>query len=533
MTKKGAVAWPPPRRDGSTLCPFTSPRSSASREDIRALQLEKLKETVAYAYERVPYYRQKLDEMGVAPSDIQTLEDVRKLPFTDKAVLRETFPFGLFAVPLDDIRELHSSSGTTGKPVVVGYTDDDMAVWSECIARLVQMAGVVPGDIAQMAFGYGMFTGGFGLHYGLQRLGCAMIPAGSGNTERHIQMIEDYGTTVLVLVATPSYAMHICEVGEKMGYDWEKSPLRVGLFGGEPCPPGLKAEIERRMHIVCTDNYGLTEVMGPGVSGECLAERYQQHIAEDHFLWEVIDPETGEPVGEGEMGELVLTPLCKQGIPVLRYRTHDLTAVHTEPCACGRTLARMDKVRSRSDDMLIIRGTNVFPSQIEDVLTGIEEVTPHYHIIVETRGGMDALETELRPRGLPRPSRPWTPCAPVSPRSSRARCSWRQRCAWSSPAASSVRSARPSTSTTGARSSPVLRLRRKGFIGYDGKRRDRGDTRRRPLRAVADRAHARGQHLRRAHRMARGEVPGRPHGAAHRGSRPRALEGRLHRSDPA
>ena len=213
-------------------------------------------------------------------------------------------------------------------------------------------------------------------------------------------MIEDYGTTVLV--ATPSYAMHICEVGEKMGYDWEKSPLRVGLFGGEPCPPGLKAEIERRMHIVCTDNYGLTEVMGPGVSGECLAERYQQHIAEDHFLWEVIDPETGEPVGEGEMGELVLTPLCKQGIPVLRYSPHDLTAVHTEPGACGRTLARMDKVRSRSDDMLIIRGTNVFPSQIEDVLTGIEEVTPHYHIIVETRGGMDALivETELRPEAF-------------------------------------------------------------------------------------------------------------------------------------
>ena len=211
----------------------------------RYFKLEKLKETVAYAYERVPYYRQKLDEMGVAPSDIQTLEDVRKLPFTDKAVLRETFPFGLFAVPLDDIRELHSSSGTTGKPVVVGYTDDDMDMWSECIARLVQMAGVVPGDIAQMAFGYGMFTGGFGLHYGLQRLGCAMIPAGSGNTERHIQMIEDYGTTVLV--ATPSYAMHICEVGEKMGYDWAKSPLRVGLFGGEPCPPGLKAEIEDRM----------------------------------------------------------------------------------------------------------------------------------------------------------------------------------------------------------------------------------------------------------------------------------------------
>lgn len=400
VTKKGAALAAAEAGRFDALPIYKPEIECASREEIRALQLEKLKETVAYAYERVPYYRQKLDEMGVAPSDIQTLEDVRKLPFTDKAVLRETFPFGLFAVPLDDIRELHSSSGTTGKPVVVGYTDDDMDMWSECIARLVQMAGVVPGDIAQMAFGYGMFTGGFGLHYGLQRLGCAMIPAGSGNTERHIQMIEDYGTTVLV--ATPSYAMHICEVGEKMGYDWEKSPLRVGLFGGEPCPPGLKAEIERRMHIVCTDNYGLTEVMGPGVSGECLAERYQQHIAEDHFLWEVIDPETGEPVGEGEMGELVLTPLDKQAIPVLRYRTHDLTRVVCEPCACGRTSARMQKVRARCDDMLIIRGTNVFPSQVEDVLSGIRGVTPHYRIVVETANGLDRMtvHVELKPEAF-------------------------------------------------------------------------------------------------------------------------------------
>ena len=370
------------------------------RSDIEALQLQKLQDQVAYTYENVPYYREKMDEMGVAPSDIQTLADVRKLPFTDKSVLRETFPFGLFAVPMEDVVELHASSGTTGKPIVVGYTASDMDVWSDCIARLVQMAGVVPGDRAQMAFGYGMFTGGFGLHYGLQKLGCLMIPAGSGNTERHIQMIEDYGTTVLI--ATPSYAMHICEVGEQMGYDWERSPLRVGLFGGEPCPPALKEEIERRMHIICTDNYGLTEVMGPGVSGECLAERFQQHIAEDHFLWEVVDPETGEPVAEGEEGELVLTPLDKEGIPVLRYRTHDLTRVHTEPCACGRTHARMEKVRSRSDDMLIIRGTNVFPSQIEDVLSTIDEVTPHYHIIVKTKNGMDALtvETELRPEAF-------------------------------------------------------------------------------------------------------------------------------------
>lgn len=372
----------------------------ASREEIRAMQLEKLIKQVEWTYEHVAYYRERMDEMGVAPSDINTLEDIRKLPFTDKKALRDTFPFGMFAVPLEEVVELHASSGTTGKPVVVGYTEHDMAVWAECIARLVQMAGVVPGDRAQMAFGYGMFTGGFGLHYGLQKLGCMMIPAGSGNTERHIQMIEDYGTTVLI--STPSYAMHICEVGEKMGFDWEKSTLRVGLFGGEPCPPGLKAEIEKRMHIVCTDNYGLTEVMGPGVSGECLAERFQQHIAEDHFLWEVVDPQTGEPVADGEMGELVLTPLDKQAIPVLRYRTHDLTRVFTERCACGRTHARMQKVRSRCDDMLIIRGTNVFPSQVEDVLAGIEEVSTHYHIVVETVNGMDSMtvEVELRPEAF-------------------------------------------------------------------------------------------------------------------------------------
>ena len=372
----------------------------ASREEIRAMQLEKLIKQVEWTYEHVAYYRERMDEMGVAPSDINTLEDIRKLPFTDKKALRDTFPFGMFAVPLEEVVELHASSGTTGKPVVVGYTEHDMAVWAECIARLVQMAGVVPGDRAQMAFGYGMFTGGFGLHYGLQKLGCTMIPAGSGNTERHIQMIEDYGTTVLI--STPSYAMHICEVGEKMGFDWEKSTLRVGLFGGEPCPPGLKAEIEKRMHIVCTDNYGLTEVMGPGVSGECLAERFQQHIAEDHFLWEVVDPQTGEPVADGEMGELVLTPLDKQAIPVLRSRTHDLTRVFTERCACGRTHARMQKVRSRCDDMLIIRGTNVFPSQVEDVLAGIEEVSTHYHIVVETVNGMDSMtvEVELRPEAF-------------------------------------------------------------------------------------------------------------------------------------
>lgn len=390
----------PDKIDFSKLPIYKPEVECASRERIRAIQLAKLIQQVEYTYARVPWYREKMDAMGVSPSDIKTLDDVRLLPFTDKAALRETFPFGMFATSLDEIVELHSSSGTTGKPIVVGYTKDDMDVWSECIARLAQMAGVTASDRVQMAFGYGMFTGGFGLHYGIQRIGGTMIPAGAGNTERHIQMIEDYGTTVLI--ATPSYAMHICEVGERVGFDWASSTLRVGLFGGEPCPPGLKAEIESRMHITCTDNYGLTEVMGPGVSGECLAHRDQQHIAEDHFLWEVVDPDTGEPVPDGEMGELVLTPLDKKGIPVLRYRTHDLTRVVTDKCACGRTMARMQKVRSRCDDMLIIRGTNVFPSQVEDVISDIELLAPHYHIVVDNETGLDRMtvEVEIKPEAF-------------------------------------------------------------------------------------------------------------------------------------
>lgn len=400
ITVKGVALECAARGDFSDLPIHNPDVECASRERIRAIQLAKLIRQVEYTYERSPWYRERMDASGVKPSDIRTLDDVRLLPFTDKSALRDTYPYGLFTVPVSECEELHASSGTTGKPIVVGYTKHDMDVWADCIMRLVQMAGVVPGDRAQMAFGYGMFTGGFGLHYGLQRLGCTMIPAGSGNTERHIQMINDYGTTVLI--ATPSYALHVCEVGEKLGFDWEHSTLRVGLFGGEPCPPGLKREIESRMHVICTDNYGLTEVMGPGVSGECLAARDMQHIAEDHFLWEVVDPDTGETLPEGQEGELVLTPLDKQAIPVLRYRTHDLTHVVTEPCACGRTTARMQKVRSRCDDMLIIRGTNVFPSQVEDVLSGIEGVTPVYHIVVDNETGLDRMvvEVEIKPEAM-------------------------------------------------------------------------------------------------------------------------------------
>ena len=373
---------------------------TAARKTLLALQLEKLKKQVAWIYDRVPWYRERFAERGIVPEDIQRLEDVRLLPFTNKQALRDTYPYGLAAVPLDEVLRLHASSGTTGKPIVIGYTRSDLDIWSDCVARLVAMTGVTRADRVQMAFGYGMFTGGFGLHYGCEKIGCMMVPAGSGNTERHLMMIEDYKTTVLI--STPSYAMHMCEVGEACGFDWRASSLRVGLFGGEPCTPGMKREIEGRMHITCTDNYGLTEVCGPGVAGECLSAREHQHIAEDHFLWEVIDPETGEALPEGEEGELVLTPLGREAFPVLRYRTHDLTRVITEPCACGRTHARMQKVRARTDDMLIVRGTNVFPSQVEDALSGIAGVTPHYRIVLDNETGMDRLTimVELKPEAF-------------------------------------------------------------------------------------------------------------------------------------
>jgi phenylacetate-CoA ligase len=376
---------------------FNPEIETATRERIRQIQLEKLKKQVAWAYERVSWYRDRFQERGIKPEDIRRLEDVSLLPFTDKQVLRDTYPFGLCAIPLDDVVRLHASSGTTGKPIVVGYSQHDLDVWSECVARLVAMTGVTRADRVQMAFGYGMFTGGFGLHYGCEKLGCMMIPAGSGNTERHLMMIEDYKTTVLI--STPSYALHMCEIGEAHGFDWQSSSLRVGLFGGEPCTPGMRREIESRMHITCTDNYGLTELNGPGVAGECLSSREQNHIAEDHFLWEIVDPVTGKVLPEGSEGELVLSLLDKEAFPILRYRTHDLTRITTEPCACGRTHARMAKVRVRSDDMLIVRGTNIFPSQVEDVLSCIEGVTPHYRIVLDNETGMDRITimVELKP----------------------------------------------------------------------------------------------------------------------------------------
>ncbi len=362
------------------------------REALRELQLRRLQSTVSWVYERVPYYREELDRRGVKPRDIKSLEDVRKLPFTDKRALRDTYPFGMFAVDLDDVVRIHSSSGTTGKPIVVGYTRGDLNTWTELTARVAAEAGVTHTDRAQMAFGYGMFTGGFGMHYGLERIGATVIPASAGNTERHLMMMQDFQTTVLV--STPSYALYMAEVGEKAGVDFSALPLRVGLFGGEPCSGAIRQEIESRLHIRATDNYGLSEVMGPGVSGECEADA-GLHIAEDHFLVEIVDPVTDEPVAPGEEGELIITPLTKEAFPVLRYRTHDLTRLHTEKCSCGRTLARMEKVRKRTDDMLIIRGVNVFPSQVEDVLFKIEGIRPHYLIVLDRKQGLDDFEVQI------------------------------------------------------------------------------------------------------------------------------------------
>ncbi len=362
------------------------------RDELAKLQLRRLQSTVAWVHERVPYNRDALDALGVKPRDIKSLADVRHLPFTDKTALRDTYPFGMFAVPMDQVVRVHSSSGTTGKPIVVGYTRGDLNTWSECTARVASAAGVVESDRVQMAFLYGMFTGGWGMHYGIERIGATVFPAGSGNTERHLMMLQDFGTTALV--GTPSYALYMAEMAEKAGIDVKALPLRVGLFGGEPSGEGMRAEIEARLGIIATDNYGLSEVMGPGVSGECEHQR-GLHMNEDHFLFELVDPASGEPVGEGEEGELIITPLTKEAFPVLRYRTHDLTTIDTEPCACGRTNARMRKVRARTDDMLIIRGVNVFPSQIEDVLFQIEGIEPHYLIVVAREGSLDALEVRI------------------------------------------------------------------------------------------------------------------------------------------
>ena len=368
------------------------PNETMDREALAALQLERLRTTVARCYRSVPFYRSRLDAAGVAPADIRSLDDLRRLPFTTKDDFRDNYPFGLFAVPLADVVRLHSSSGTTGTPVVGGYTAADLEMWSQLIARIVTAAGVTRDDVAQVSFGYGMFTGGFGLHYGLEKVGATVVPHSAGNTARQIQVMQDFGTTVLI--ATPSYALYIGEVVRGRGIDPASLKLRIGLFGAEACSEAMRAQIEARLPIRATDNYGLTEVIGPGVAGECEC-RTGQHVNEDHFIVECLDPTTGEPAGEGEVGELVFTSLTKEALPVLRYRTRDLCTVSTEPCACGRTSARLGKFRGRTDDMFIISGVNVFPSTIESVLFQIEGIEPHYVIVLGREHGQDTFEVQV------------------------------------------------------------------------------------------------------------------------------------------
>ncbi len=363
-----------------------------SRNSMKELQLEHLKNIVRVAYENVPMYKKKFDEIGLRPEHIQTLKDIEKIPFTTKNDLRDNYPYGLFAVPLKKIVRLHASSGTTGKPIVVGYTKNDMESWSENIARLVIAAGGREEDIAQVVFGYGLFTGGFGLHQGLEKVGITVVPSSSGHSERQLMLMQDFGTTILV--GTPSYALYLAEIADEMGLDKSKLKLKLGLFGGEGHTPEMRAEIERRWGIKATENYGLSEVQGPGVAGECYCQ-CGMHINEDHFYPEIINSETGEALEYGNKGELILTTLTKEGIPMLRYRTKDITILNPEKCECGRTSVRMNKVLGRTDDMLIIRGVNVFPSQIESVLVGMEGIGPHYQIIVTKNGYMDAIEVHV------------------------------------------------------------------------------------------------------------------------------------------
>lgn len=360
----------------------------AGRQEMRSIQSKRLKDTVERIYHAVPSYRKKMQDAGLTPHDIQDVDDLKKLPFTTKLDLRDNYPFGLFTVPMSEIVRLHASSGTTGKPTVVGYTRNDIRMWSEVVTRSLCMAGVHRNDIVQIAYGYGLFTGGLGLHYGTENLGASVIPISGGNTSKQIQLMEDFGSSVLC--CTPSYALNIAEVMKEQGLDPHSLKLRVGIFGAEPWTEAMRKEIEEKLGIKAIDIYGLSEIVGPGVSCEC-EEQCGMHINEDHFLPEIIDPETLQPVPEGEAGELVFTTITKEGIPLIRYRTRDLTRLIYEPCSCGRTLVRMVKCKGRSDDMLIIRGVNVFPSQIETVLLQMSEVEPHYLLIIERDGTLDTV----------------------------------------------------------------------------------------------------------------------------------------------
>ena len=359
---------------------------------LEQLQISRLRAVVQRAWEHVPLFRSRLDERGVVPEDIRTLGDTSLLPFTVKNDLRDTYPFGLFASPMRDIVRLHASSGTTGKPIVVAYTSADLDVWSQVMARAFATCGLHEADIVQNAYGYGLFTGGLGAHYGAERLGATVIPISGGNTDRQIMVMRDFGVTAIC--CTPSYFLHMVDRASELDVDLHHLPLRAGVFGAEPWTEAMRVRIEEMTGIRAFDIYGLSEIIGPGVAVECECQR-GLHIFEDHFYPEIIDPETGELMPPGEEGELVLTTLSKQAMPVIRYRTRDITALCTEPCPCGRTLRRMRRISRRSDDMLIIRGVNVFPSQVESVLLGMEHTMPHYQIILTRDHGLDQMEVQV------------------------------------------------------------------------------------------------------------------------------------------
>ncbi|MBN2687239.1 MAG: phenylacetate--CoA ligase [Deltaproteobacteria bacterium] len=375
---------------------FNEEFETLPREALEALQLKRLQQVAQRVYHTVGFYKKAFDEAGVTPDDIQTLEDIRKFPFTTKQDLRDNYPFGLFSVPMSSIVRLHASSGTTGKATVVGYTKRDIDTWSRLMARSFVAAGLTKNDIIHNAYGYGLFTGGLGAHYGAEMLGASVIPISGGNTKRQIMILQDFGPTAIC--CTPSYALYLAEQGEELGIDMTSLKLRVGVLGAEPWSEKMRREIEYKLNITALDIYGLSEVIGPGVAMECAEGRNGLHVFEDHFIVETIDPVTGETVPNGAEGELVFTTLTKEAFPLIRYRTRDMSRLMKEPCRCGRTVARMARITGRSDDMLIIRGVNVFPSQIEQVLLDIEGLEPHYELIVDRDGTLDTLEIKVEVR---------------------------------------------------------------------------------------------------------------------------------------
>lgn len=371
---------------------FQKDIETMNRKDLDTLQLERLKWTVDYCYNNVPFYNKKLSEAGVTADKIKCLDDIKYIPVTTKEDLRDNYPFGLFAKPMKEIIRIHASSGTTGKPTVVGYTKKDVDNWGDCVARIIMAGGVSADDIVQVSFGYGMFTGALGLHYGLEKVGATVIPNSSGNTEKALMYMRDFKTTGLV--ATPSYALYMYEIAKELGFPMSDYNIKWGLLGSEGCTPEMRNEVEKGWGLFATDNYGMSELMGPGVSGECL-ERDGLHFNEDFFIPEIVDSQSLEKLPAGETGELLVTTLCKEGIPLLRYRTRDITRLNYDTCKCGRTGVRMDKVKGRSDDMLKIRGVNVFPSQIESVIVGNDKIGGHYQLVVRREGFADTLEIKV------------------------------------------------------------------------------------------------------------------------------------------